>query len=81
MFAGESEEGLTEYELERVAHIRRNRAIMARLGLGDHDIVSAARQRCGQGVASTSSSKGAGGKAAAAASKKRERAPAGGRGE
>ena len=37
MFGGdgdglESEQGLTPYELERIAHIRRNRAIMARLG-------------------------------------------------
>ena len=28
-------------------HIRRNREIMRRLGLGMHDIVTAARQRCG----------------------------------
>ena len=53
MFAGEEEalmadpNGLSEYELERIERIRRNREIMKRLGLGDHDIVSAARQRCG----------------------------------
>lgn len=55
MFAGDEElgrdsHGLTEYELERIAHIRRNREIMRRLGLGDHDIVSAARQRCGHDI-------------------------------
>ena len=53
MFAGDVEalvadpNGLSEYEIERVERIRRNREIMKRLGLGDHDIVSAARQRCG----------------------------------
>ena len=53
MFAGEEEalmadpNGLSDYELERIERIRRNREIMKRLGLGDHDIVSAARQRCG----------------------------------
>ena len=51
MFAGDDEtnghHGLTDYELERVAHIRRNREIMRQLGLGDHDIVTAARARCG----------------------------------
>ena len=53
MFAGEDEEtghGLSDYELERIAHIRRNREIMRRLGLGMHDIVTAARQRCGHDV-------------------------------
>ena len=49
MFAGDDEtdghHGLTDYELERVAHIRRNREIMRQLGLGDHDIVTAARAR------------------------------------
>lgn len=55
MFAGDEElgrdgHGLTEYELERISHIRRNREIMRRLGLGDHDIVSAARQRCGHDI-------------------------------
>ena len=55
MFAGDGDaeqdgHGLTEYELERIAHIRRNREIMKRLGLGDHDIVTAARQRCGHDV-------------------------------
>ena len=52
MFAGDDEtdghHGLTDYELERVAHIRRNREIMRQLGLGDHDIVTAARARCGE---------------------------------
>ena len=51
MFAGDDEtnghHGLSDYELERVAHIRRNREIMRQLGLGDHDIVTAARARCG----------------------------------
>jgi hypothetical protein len=36
MFAGDGElegdHGLSAYELERVAHIRRNREVMARLG-------------------------------------------------
>ncbi|EEH53877.1 uncharacterized protein MICPUCDRAFT_69985 [Micromonas pusilla CCMP1545] len=53
MFAGEdaeNEAGLSEYELERIARIRRNREIMKQLGLADHDIVSAARQRCGHDV-------------------------------
>jgi hypothetical protein len=50
MFGGDAElerdgHGLTEYELQRVARIRRNRAVMQSLGLADHDIVSAARQR------------------------------------
>tara|TARA_B110000977_G_scaffold198611_3_gene283839 strand:+ start:31233 stop:31940 length:708 start_codon:yes stop_codon:yes gene_type:complete len=51
MFAGHDEEthhGLTDYELERVAHIRRNREIMKQLGLGLTDIVTAARGRCGE---------------------------------
>ena len=52
MFAGDDgtdgHHGLTDYELERVAHIRRNREIMRQLGLGDHDIVTAARARCGE---------------------------------
>lgn len=54
MFAGEGaleaegQSGLTAYELERIARIRRNQEIMKRLGLGDHDIVSAAMQRCGR---------------------------------
>jgi hypothetical protein len=53
MFVGDDDgdhHGLTDYELERVAHIRRNRAIMRQLGLGDHDIVTAARGRCGEKV-------------------------------
>lgn len=52
MFAGDDgtdgHHGLTDYELERVAHIRRNREIMRQLGLGFHDIVTAARARCGE---------------------------------
>ena len=59
MFAGDDEtthHGLTDYELERVAHIRRNREIMKQLGLGDHDIVRAARERCGD-VGDASSTK------------------------
>ena len=38
---------LSEYERERVMRMRRNRAVMAALGLGDRDIVAAAKQRCG----------------------------------
>ena len=52
MFAGDDgtdgHHGLTDYELERVAHIRCNREIMRQLGLGFHDIVTAARARCGE---------------------------------
>jgi hypothetical protein len=84
MFAGEDEDaghGLTDYELERIAHIRRNREIMRRLGLGVHDIVSAARQRCGHDVPSSDASGGAPGKkkTSAGSGKKRPRAegPAG----
>ena len=43
MLAGEdaeNEAGLSEYELERIARIRRNREIMKQLGLADHDIVA-----------------------------------------
>ena len=84
MFAGEDEEtghGLSDYELERIAHIRRNREIMRRLGLGMHDIVTAARQRCGHDVDGEDDTSGSAPRAKKKATGAKRRAPEGPAGE